>query len=250
MSSEKKRVRPFHWETGRKRLREAMGLGVGSSKADPFLATVFGSFYERLLLHYFLTQRTIAADKATWRNVGTAYLQVGGTGRHLPQDFLLEWPQKQGSSPRREGYQTSDSQLVCFEAKSWPAYRGFHKLTPDNVEAFLDENDRFLGYISAPKSHWSLKLHDTEGKKIGGYKETAPDAFGFLVFDFDETDRDKLLKAFRRRNPKLVALESICRLVSMLLYNPPLKGKVPDELRAQRKAVDELFSVLVGEPAE
>ena len=70
------------------------------------------------------------------------------------------------------------------------------------------------------------------------------------MFDYDEKHREELLAAFKGRNKKLSELESIVGLLSMLLYNAPLKGKVPDELRANRKAVNELFAVLVGEPAE
>lgn len=77
-------------------------------------------------------------------------------------------------------------------------------ISKDAVQAFLQ-------YIRC--QDWYAKLDS--GKTI----PITPDAFGFLVFDYNHDELQSILKAFKGRwgAPKLQEIESIVDLLSMVI---------------------------------
>jgi hypothetical protein len=132
--------------------------------------------------------------------------------------------------------------LTCFEEKSWPGYQGFRLLTKDNVHSLQKETQKFIEYIDLPGESWVVQLP-------GGVDEPRrPDRFGFLVFDYAEEDREAILTAFNAAHPDLQELESITRLLAMILYNGGLKDEAfSQELRDGQAAMQRLATLFLPE---
>ncbi len=213
-----------------------------NGKPDPFTATLFGKIYEEILEYYFRRQCFTRPGYSVWRFVGNGYAKPDGSKRRLRLDYLVEDITRQGSSPSRPGNLKGGSWLVCFEAKSWPAYQNFHTINRSNVDAFLDENEwQFLNYIKCGNCQAIL-----DGCQ--DYVSIKPDAFGFLVFDYDhrEGEREAILEAFKARHHLLQELESIVDLLSMVIYNKERLGtELFESLISKRRAADQLFSLFL-----
>jgi hypothetical protein len=224
---------------GRNLIREVI---LPNDKPDPFAAALFGTVYEELLEYYFKRQRFTRPNYPVWRFVGKGYMKRPGSKRRIRLDYLLEDTTRKGFSPPRPGNSAGGSRLVCFEAKSWPAYQNFHTISRSNVNAFLDENEsQFLDYIKCPS--WEAIL---EGKKE--YERIQPDAFGFLVFDYDHGagEREAILEAFKARNPLLQEIESIVDLLSMVIYNKArIEKDLSNRLKRKQRIANQLFSLFL-----
>jgi hypothetical protein len=208
------------------------------SPPDPFAASLFGLIYEKLLEYYFKQQKFTASNYPVWRFVGKPLVEPDGAKRRIPLDYLVEDTTRRGSSPSRPGFSEGSSHLVCFEAKSWPGFQKFHTISSKNVERFLDYNERFLGYIECKK--WYAKLDSGETKEI------TPNAFGFLVFDYDPRERQAILTTFSKRNRKLREIESIVDLLSMVIYNKNRLGsEFAHDLMEKQRTASSLFSLFL-----
>lgn len=214
---------------GKKAIIDALTNADG--KIDGFTAAVFGRYYEALLHYHFDRQKSTVKTYHVWRAAGEAWAVPNR--RKVRQDYLLESVAEAGSGAR-------GGMLTCFEAKSWPGYQKFRVLTKDNVGAFLKETQKFIGYLKLPADKWVVRLE-------GGQVEVRrPDRFGFLVFDYEENDRDEILKAFSEAHRDLLELESITGLLSMILLNDGVKDEaLAQKLRDGQLAVQKLTELFL-----
>ena len=207
--------------------------GGDDKDVNAFVATVFGKIYEELLNYYFSRQKFTKSSYPTWHPAGVALVQRMPNASKVRQDFLLESTVDSGSGP-------TGHRLVCFEAKSWPSYRGLGYLEQHNVSKFINETDKFIKDIRREPEQWVMKFPD------GEIVHQKPDSFGYLVFDYDVKNRNKILATIQERAPEITELESITGLLSMILYNGKIRD---DELAVQLKkklnAVNVLFNLFI-----